>query len=121
PEEGVGIQNILVGVGEVFCIHTIGNDEGVYVVIESVIGVLSITHDLINSFLDVNSSAFQFDLSKRQTVDEDCYIVTVCILADHGGLVRYLEDILRVLLVDESKVHLASVISFKYVLVTQNL
>ena len=58
PEEGVGIQNILVGVGKVFRVHTVGNDECLYVVVETVIGVLSITHDLIYRFLDINSTAF---------------------------------------------------------------
>ena len=54
----MGIQNILVGVGKVFRVHTVGNDEGLYVVIETIIGVLSITHDLIYRFLDINSAAF---------------------------------------------------------------
>ena len=121
PEEGKTVKHISVGVGKVFCIHTVRNDEGLYVVIESVIGVLSITHDLIYSFLDVDSSAFQLDLNKGQTVDENCYIIAVCLLTNDRGLMGHLENILRVFLVDECKVHLASIISFQNVFVAQNL
>ena len=121
PEEGVGIQNILVGVGKVFRVHTVGNNEGLYVVVESVIGVLSITHDLINRFLDVDSSAFQFDLHEGQSVYKKRYIIAIRVLADNGCLMRYLEDVFGVILVNKGKVDLASVISFKHVFIAQNL
>lgn len=58
PEGSQSVQQFFVGVRKVFGINTVGNDKCLNVMIKSVIGMLFITHYLINSFFNINTSAF---------------------------------------------------------------
>ena len=69
--------------------------------IQTVVGVLLVSHDLIDSFTDVNAATLQFNLNQRKSIHENCHIITIDIFADNGCLIGYLENILGVVIVKE--------------------
>ena len=89
--------------------------------IQPVIGVLFVSHDLIDRFSDVNATTLQLNLNQGKTIHKDCHIVAIDILADNGCLISDLKDVLCVIIVKERKVHLCSVFTLQNKLVTENL
>ena len=57
PEESKTIHQVSVGIGEILCVNTIGDNEELNEMIQPVVGVLLITHDLIDCLADVNATA----------------------------------------------------------------
>ena len=89
--------------------------------IQSVVGVLFVSHDLIDSFTDVNTATLQFNLNQRKTVHENCHIITVDIFADNGCLISYLENILGMVIVKEREINLCAILALQHELITENL
>ena len=84
-----------VRIREILGIDAIGNDKQLDVVIEARIGMLLVTHHLIDGFAHVNAASLQFNLNQRQAIDENRYVKTVAIPSLDRRLVRDLKDILR--------------------------
>ena len=57
-----------------------------------------ITINLVEGFLHFQTSAFELYLYQWQTVDKNCYIISVFIFASHRSLVRYLVLVLTPML-----------------------
>ena len=57
PEESKTIHQVSVGIGEILCVNTIGDNEELNEMIQPVVGVFLITHDLIDCLADVNATA----------------------------------------------------------------
>ena len=121
PEESKAIKHISVGVCKVFGINTIRDNKELDEVIQPVVGVLFVSHDLIDSFTDVNTATLQFNLNQRKTVHENCHIITIDIFTDNGCLVGYLENILGVVIVKERKINLCAILALQHELITENL
>ena len=51
------IHQVSVGIGKILCVNTIGDNEELNEMIQPVVGVLLITHDLIDCLADVNATA----------------------------------------------------------------
>ena len=56
PEKCQAVQHISIRVCKVFCIHAVGNDEQLNEMIQAVIGMLFITHNLVDGFTDINAT-----------------------------------------------------------------
>ena len=68
------------GVGVIFRICAVGDDEDLHIVKEPVRrpkAVAGIAVDLIERFSDSDAAAFEFDMYEGQTVDENGDVVTV--------------------------------------------
>ena len=106
------VQNILIAVGKILRINAIRNHKQLDKMIEALVRVLAVTHNLVDRFLNVHATPFQLDLHKRQTIYKNCNIVTICILAHDCRLICYLEDILRKVLVQERNIDFGGIIQF---------
>ena len=95
PEERQRIEKLPVGICKILCVHAVGHDENLDIVKQSPVGVLLVAHDLVDSLADVYSTPLKLDLHEREAVHENGHVVAVLVLADDGGLVRDLKDILR--------------------------
>ena len=120
PKECMGIHYVFVAVGKVFGVHTIGNHKKLNKMVKPLIRVLSVSHNLIDSFFDVHATAFQLDLNKRQAVDKQRNIVTVGVFADNSCLMCHLIAVLCVILIKKLEVRLCPIVHFKYKLITQD-
>ena len=70
-------------VGIILCICTIGNDKNLNVLIQSAScpeGIPLVAVNLVESLTDGNTSAFQFNMHKRQTVYQYCNIIAIVML-----------------------------------------
>ena len=68
PEEGEAVENVLIAVGKILRIYTVGNYEALDVAVQTDIGVLLVPHYLVNSLSDVHAPALQLDLYERETI-----------------------------------------------------
>ncbi len=69
-------------VGIIFCVRTVGYDKNLNIFIQSASRperIPLITIDLVKCLTNGNSSAFQFNMYKRQAIDQYCNIITVII------------------------------------------
>ena len=57
PEESKAIHQVSVGICKILCVNTVGDNKELNEMIQPVVGVLLITHDLIDCLADVNATA----------------------------------------------------------------
>ena len=57
PEESKAVHQVSVGIGKILCVNTVGDNEELNEMIQPIVGVLLITHDLIDCLADVNATA----------------------------------------------------------------
>ena len=57
PEESKAIHQVSVGIGKILCVNTVGDNKELNEMIQPVVGVFLITHDLIDCLADVNATA----------------------------------------------------------------
>ena len=89
--------------------------------IQSVVGVLLVSHDLIDRLADVNAATLQLNLNQRKTVYENCHIITIDIFTDNGCLIGDLENVLGVVIVKEREVNLFAILTLQNKLITEDL
>ena len=81
-------------VGEIASVHTIGYDKQLDIVKQSMERSLVIALYLIICQFQFHTSALQFYLNQRQSVDEYCHIVTTLFSALNRNLIGNLELVL---------------------------
>ena len=54
---GIERHQVSVGIGKILCVNTVGDNEELNEMIQPIVGVLLITHDLIDCLADVNATA----------------------------------------------------------------
>ena len=121
PEERKAIKHISVGVRKIFGINAVRDNKKLDEVIQSIVGVLLVSHDLIDRLTDVNAATLQFDLDQRQTVHEYSHIIAVDILTDNGCLIGHLENVFCVVIVEEREINLCTVLTLQNELITKDL
>ena len=81
--------------------------------IQPVVGMFFIAHNLINRLSDVNPSAFEFHLNQWKPIYKNCDIIAVHIFADNRCLIRHLENIFGMVGIEKGKINLCSILSFQ--------
>lgn len=121
PEEGETMKHISIRVGKILCIYTVGHYKKLDKVVQSIVGMLFVSHHLIDSFSNVNATLFQFHLNKRETIDEYCHIIAIDILADNSCLICHLKNVFCVVGIEEREVHLRPVLTLQHELISKDL
>ena len=96
-----GIETGTVGV--VLRIRTIGDNENLGIFKQTAScpeGIPLVAVDLIECFSDGNTSAFQFDMNERQSIDQNCNVITVIMLCSLCGTNHILVDNLQEVVMD---------------------
>ena len=107
------------GIGVILGVRSIGNDENLHILIQTACrkeAVSLIAFDLIKCFPDSNATAFQLYMDKRQTIDQNGYIIT-CVMLAFGFfiLVNDLKAvIMNILFVNKLNILGSSVIPMKH-------
>ena len=103
------------GVGIVFRVCAVGDDENLYIFVESRArpeAVPLVAVDLIESLPDGHAAAFQFHVNERQTVDQNRHVVAGVMPA--AALFVLIDDlqavVVNILLVDERDIHGSAVL-----------
>ena len=86
PEEDKALQNgivhpvlHLVLVAEILRLHRVGDHKELKISEQSLERELAITVNLIDSLVDFNTRTLQFNLNKRETVNQHCHIISVLV------------------------------------------
>ena len=102
-------------VGIILCVCTIGNDKNLNIFVQSAsrperISLIAV--NLIECFTDSNSSAFQFNMHKRQTIYQYCNIIAVVMLRTILCTNHILIDDLQPVIMDVLFIYECNVLGF---------
>ena len=110
-------------VGIILCVCTIGNNKNLNIFIQSTFcpeRIPLVTINLVESLTDGNTSAFQFNMHKRQTVYQYCNIIAVVMLCTIFRANHVLIDDLQPVVMDVLLIYECNILG-RTVISSQNL
>jgi len=114
PVKGL-LKGLVPVVGVIFCVNPVADDEDLYELEQPVGGperVTLVAVHLVKGFLQFDSPAFELDLDKRKSVDQDGDVIPVLPGPFHGDLMGNLEEILApVIQLEEFKIETFAIVA----------